>query len=677
MMYRQRPKRGIVALAAVSMALLAGCASDITAPAAADISVFSGAGQRGFTGLTLGSPLVALVTNSDGDPVAGVVVEFTVTSGSATVNPAEDVTGSDGLASTTVTIGDAAGPVQITAAVRESPLSTTFAVTVQPLGADLECSSESAIALQVGEVRTSLAGEGLCLRSDQASKYVVNAFFASTVTSAMTQVGIAGFDITTGSSAASAAAASSSSIAPAAISGIDRQTTDPSLRGLPPAGPLDRRFREFERSIPATRMAGARQAMHEERARRATTAAAPLAVGDLIKLNGADGGCNTRVDRVGRVAAITNHAIVVSDTTNPAGGFTDSEFQSIAVTFDTLVDPLDRAAFGDPTDIDQNGHVILFYSRVVNEMTDAGSDAIIEGFFNPRDLFPKTSTAEFEGCAASNFAEMFYLIVPDPAGTIHGNVRTKDEVKKITISVIGHEYQHLINAARRLYVNDTEDFEEVWLNEGLSHIAEELLFYRVSGLAPRADIDADLITGSQKLVDAFNEYQSSNFGRYELFLDNPTTSAPYSDNDSLATRGAIWSFLRYAADRRATTDGTIWFQLVNSPTVGLANLRNVFSSDILDWFRDWSMSVYTDDLAQAIPDAFTQPSWDFRSIYPRLGVDKYPLAVTKLVDGVDTVATLAGGGSWYAEFGARAGALSAIAWSVSSSNVKISVARVR
>ena len=73
--------------------------------------------------------------------------------------------------------------------------------------------------------------------------------------------------------------------------------------------------------------------------------------------------------RTGKVVAITSKAIIVADTANPAGGFTDAEYQSIGVTFDTLVDPVDRAAFGDATDIDNNGHVIMFFTRAVNEMT--------------------------------------------------------------------------------------------------------------------------------------------------------------------------------------------------------------------------------------------------------------------------------------------------------------------
>src|SRR5205807_2203657 len=102
------------------------------------------------------------------------------------------------------------------------------------------------------------------------------------------------------------------------------------------------------------------------------------------------------------------------------------------------------------------------YTRAVNELTPAGSSGVIEGFFNPRDLFPTAGNATIQGCSGSNFAEMFYLIVPDPNGTINGNKRSNDQVQRFTIGTTAHEYQHLINAARRIYINNADDFEEVW-----------------------------------------------------------------------------------------------------------------------------------------------------------------------------------------------------------------------
>jgi hypothetical protein len=523
---------------------------------------------------------------------------------------------------------------------------------VTPPGASFSC---PAVEMAVGEVRAGLTGTNFCLQSATASEYVLNGLFASQVATGSTQVSLTGFGITTGS-----ASASQSADLPG------RMTT---LDGMTPRQSLELAFRTFEQNVLEPRMAGARAAYRN----RATTAAVPLTVGAAVTLNGSSSGCGNPDYRASRVVAVSNKAIVVADDANPGGGFTSAEYAAIATTFDTLVDPLDRSAFGDPTDIDGNSRVIIFFTRKVNELTPAGSEGIVGGFFNPRDLFP---TQGSEACAGSNFAEMFYMLVPDPTGTVNNNVRSKASVLQGTVGVIAHEYQHLINAARRIYVNNANDFEEIWLNEGLSHIAEELLFYRSSGLQPRANIDATTLTASQPRVDAFNNYQIDNFGRYLKFLERPETNAPYAENDSLANRGAVWSFLRYAADRKATSDGTIWKQLVDAQTSGMPNLTAVFGSPIMNWFRDWSISVYTDDKV-ATTATFQQPSWNFRTIYPRMGVSGFPLKMRPLSNGATTTLSLNGGGSMYASFGVAAGGTAGVTWTTGSTNVVFSIVRVK
>jgi hypothetical protein len=239
---------------------------------------------------------------------------------------------------------------------------------------------------------------------------------------------------------------------------------------------------------------------------------------------------------------------------------------------------------------------------------------------------------------------------------------------------VTHEYQHLINASRRIYVNNAEDFEEVWLNEGLSHIAEELLFYRVSGLQSRSNLDAATIKATQARVDAFNQHQISNFGRYIEFLKKPELSSPYADNDSLSNRGAVWSFLRYAADRKATSDGTIWRDLVNSPSIGMVNLNQVFGTGVMTWIRDWSVSVYADDKVSTASE-FQQPSWNFRSVLPQLGYTTFPLKVRPLMNATASTVTLTGGGSMYATFGVPAGANAGVSWT--GSNVVFSIVRTK
>ena len=72
-------------------------------------------------------------------------------------------------------------------------------------------------------------------------------------------------------------------------------------------------------------------------------------------------------------------------------------------------------------------------------------------------------------------------------------------------------------------------------------MAEELLFYRSSGLSPRSNIDATTIRASANRIAAFNNYESSNFGRFQSYLEKPAPYSPITANDSLETRGASWS----------------------------------------------------------------------------------------------------------------------------------------
>jgi len=401
-------------------------------------------------------------------------------------------------------------------------------------------------------------------------------------------------------------------------------------------------------------------------------------VGQLVTLNAnAESACNSPMMRTGRIAAVSSKAIVVADTTNPASGYTDADYQSIASTFDTLVDPTDTKAFGTPTDIDGNGHVVLFFTRAVNELTPARSTSYVAGFFYARDLFPATSTAGFDACASSNGGEMFYLMVPDPTGVVNGNRFAKDAVTNVVIGTLGHEYQHLINASRRMYVNTAAtDFEETWLDEGLAHVAEELLFYARTGLKPRANIDATLLRTSAAYIDAFNNEAISNFARLGEYLGAPSSNSAFADNDDLATRGATWSFLRYAADHTGSDDGTTWFQLVNSTSTGVANLTRVFGAGLTTLARDWATSVLADDVTSA-EARYQQPSWNMRSIFGALQSNgAYPLATTTLTSTPSAV-TVSGGSAAYLRFTVAAGKTATIQWSTLPSSVQLTLVRTK
>jgi len=388
---------------------------------------------------------------------------------------------------------------------------------------------------------------------------------------------------------------------------------------------------------------------------RSVASAAPQ-VGDIFTENVSADAC-TNIQKHGtRVVAISTQAIVLADTLNPTGGFTTADYQRFAARFDTLVYPLDVNNFGQPSDIDGNGKIIILFTRAVNELTPANSSSYVGGFFFGRDLFPLTDTPQAQGCAGSNTSEMFYLLAPDPTGAINNNVRRTGFVDSVTTSVLAHEFQHLINASRRLYVTQNVlDFEEQWLDEGLAHEAEELLFYRESKLSPRSNIPLATLQASNQVRIAFNEDMASNAGRYRSYLLKPSENSPFRGDDSLETRGATWSLLRYLADRKAgsagASDAPTWQALVSTARTGIDNLSSVFGADLPARVRDWNIAHYTDDLVTGVPSEFTHPSWNFHNIYPALSGtgNTYPLKVDQLT-ATGVSGTLIGGSAAYYRF---------------------------
>src|SRR5207237_8818519 len=101
--------------------------------------------------------------------------------------------------------------------------------------------------------------------------------------------------------------------------------------------------------------------------------------------------------------------------------------------------------------------VIIFFTHGVNE---AGLGVL--GFFYGRDLLPKVGP--LGSCPGSNVGEIINLLVPDAQ-------YSKSFVTSNVVGTAAHEFQHLINAARRLYINtNAAPSEERCLNDGLSHL---------------------------------------------------------------------------------------------------------------------------------------------------------------------------------------------------------------
>lgn len=648
----------LVGAFAFVVSTLTGCGGDSVAPTAnttivaGSVTALSGNGQTAITGTALAQSLVVQVSSASGTPISGATVTFAVTSGSATLSATSAQTDNSGAASTQVTVGSTAGVVTISAAVSGTTLKTQFSVTAIASTNDAGCTTP--LTLAVGGALT-VSGSSLCVSGGSSgAEFALIPFNSSTTASAKSTISVQATGTTTVTSAIESSDAIASLGAASTVAAVNGQQS------------FELALRARERSALKAGASAARSWF----ASRSATAGARLnaipstaTVGSIYSLNSnADNACTNAKMRGARVMAVGRKAIILADTLNPSGGFTQDEYATMAATFDDTVDDVDTKAFGDPTDIDNNGHVILYFTSAVNALTPKGASYYVGGFFYGRDLLPTTSSA-VGSCATSNAAEMFYLLVPDPSGTINGNSFSKTFVSGATIGTLAHEYQHLINASRRLYVNTAAtDFEETWLDEGLAHMAEELLFYRRSGLSPLSNISATLLRSNNTYRNAFNSDGISNFGRLESFLESPSSNSPYASNDSLATRGATWSLLRYAIDQQSASQETVLRQLVNSTTTGLSNLRNVFGSDLTPLFRDWATSFILDDVSGAA-SRYSSRSWNIPSVSSALTeAGTYPLATQSLVSGVSKSVAINGGGAAYLRFGVASSGTGTLTW---------------
>ncbi len=101
----------------------------------ASFTVVSGDNQTGVAGKALANPLRVQVTGKIGGGLAGVTVNFAVTSGSATLSPSSATTDQNGTAAVTVTLGPAAGTLAVTASIAGTslpPLVFTATATTGP-----------------------------------------------------------------------------------------------------------------------------------------------------------------------------------------------------------------------------------------------------------------------------------------------------------------------------------------------------------------------------------------------------------------------------------------------------------------------------------------------------------------------------------------------------------------
>jgi hypothetical protein len=269
--------------------------------------------------------------------------------------------------------------------------------------------------------------------------------------------------------------------------------------------------------------------------------------------------------------------------------------------FDEELYEVATAAFGAESDVDENGVVIVLFAPQVNKLTpeDECDTSVITGYFFGIDIDPG-----FQSDRRSNRGEVFFAIAPDPEGTVTCSLATETVRRLVPVTFI-HEFQHMISYFQHVLVRNGSS-EVLWLNEGLSHVSEELaaLHFDAQG--------RDTLFARFAIGDVYNAYQ---------YLSDPGAvfMLPTIGTGTLEERGGAWLFLRWLIDQYGAG---VTRRLLETDLTGATNVVAAAGSPFDRLLTQWFLANWVSDLPGfTAPSRLKYTTWRFRTTYAGLHED--------------------------------------------------------
>jgi hypothetical protein len=312
--------------------------------------------------------------------------------------------------------------------------------------------------------------------------------------------------------------------------------------------------------------------------------------------------------------------LIYEDVASPEP-LTDDLVRRTGALFDQTLYTIDVSTFGAESDVDGNGRVIVLLTPVVNALYSAqrcASEGYSPGFFYNIDLGRTDRN--------SNRAEIFYLFVPDSRGT-RSCAHTLDEVTSLLPPTFLHEFQHMISYNQHVLARRGSE-EDVWLNEGLSQMAEELgaRHYDQRFPAPGGRTNA-----GQLFPDSAAPFLRQNLVNAALYLASTSSASvtTFADLGTLEERGAAWLFVRWLMAQKG--DG-ILARLVQTSRTSRRNVEDVTGETFPGLFGDFGVALYADSIVgvprSRIPARYRFAGYSLRELLARAGNRlRYPLTV--------------------------------------------------
>ncbi|MDB4912757.1 MAG: Peptidase hyicolysin [Gemmatimonadetes bacterium] len=392
--------------------------------------------------------------------------------------------------------------------------------------------------------------------------------------------------------------------------------------------------RQIVRSFGQPGAAWAKARAQSGRAEHVSAAVIQQTIGAVNKVwirNTSTGGSCTARDSIGaRTVAVGQHVIVLADTnttTWKAAFRPDSAFYtSFAAQFDQVTWPHLLANIGDPLRMDASlsrvGKVTVTFTPVLNNYSATAGGGSIVAFVSSCDFFPFARTGV--NADLSNETEMFYSWVPATNGS-----SVSEWVQEVGATA-AHELKHIVSFSNR-FVNDSDDFEEIWLEEGLAQVSSEMWgrTYNQATWKGAANflqtVACEIPLGVNAPCDINNDkpynLMSSNLPYFfEYLQDMSDLNDEGLGLDVAADYGGGWVFSRWVIDQYAAggTEGPFIKSLIDEPRLtGIANISAHTGQSAQTILTYWNLAsaIFQVPAYTAADVRTTIPSFNFADIF--------------------------------------------------------------
>ena len=325
----------------------------------------------------------------------------------------------------------------------------------------------------------------------------------------------------------------------------------------------------------------------------------------------------------------TDDLVFYQDSTqNATDPFTVANASKMASYYTTHSKQMIIDYFGKPSDIDNNGKVVVFVTPIVKDDVAA--------FVWSGDFFTTSS------CASSNERELIYFN--------HDIIKSMDNGVHQALETLAHEMKHVVSIYNRIAASrraGSSQYHPQWVEEGTAEIAGEMsariAWASIGGPAVNAQVTRNSFVNTAGNIVPENYGIAIKLARTAWYLSgqpNGLVVTPTGAPDGASVYGSGWLFHRWLGDAHGNAasapkrDATL-FRALNDSLAGQgsAGIAGELGVPFLDLLQQFAVAVTMHKATTAsVPRDFT--SYEFTTAAEifctpnPLGVFPWPVTTT-------------------------------------------------